>query len=42
LRAFVQAPDWFSLTFDNGMVLKVYDASQEYESFSIQPGNVYV
>ena len=38
----VQAPEWFSLTFDNGMVLKIYDASNEYESFSIQPGNVYI
>lgn len=38
----VSAPDWFSLTFDNGMVLKIYDASSDYESFSIQPGNIYV
>ena len=38
----VHAPEWFSLTFDNGMVLKIYDASRQYESFSIQPGNVYI
>lgn len=38
----VQAPRWFSLTFDNGMVLKVYDDSKQYESFSIQPGNIYI
>ena len=38
----VHAPQWFSLTFDNGMVLKVYDDSTQYESFSIQPGNIYI
>ena len=38
----VEAPKWFSLTFDNGMALKVHDDSPEYESFSIQPGEVYV
>ena len=38
----VQAPEWFSLTFDNGMVLKIYDKDPHYESFSIQPGNVFV
>jgi hypothetical protein len=42
VSAHVQAPEWFSLTFDNGMVLKVYDASRQYESFSIRPGNVYI
>jgi hypothetical protein len=38
----VSPPEWFSLTFDNGMMLKVYDKSRQYESFSIQPGNVYI
>jgi hypothetical protein len=38
----VEAPRWFSLTFDNGMMLKIYDESREYESFSIQPGNIYI
>lgn len=38
----VQAPRSFTLTFDNGMVLRIYDDSKQYESFSIQPGNVYI
>ena len=38
----VQAPEWFSLTFDHGMVLKIYDKSRQYESFSIQPGDFYI
>jgi hypothetical protein len=38
----VQAPEWFSLTFDNGMVLKIYDRNPRYESFSIQPGDIYI
>jgi hypothetical protein len=42
VSAHVQAPEWFSLTFDNDMVLKVYDASRQYESFSIQPGNIHI
>ncbi|HSU97411.1 MAG TPA: hypothetical protein VLI40_09290 [Gemmatimonadaceae bacterium] len=42
VSAHVQALRWFSLTFDNGMVLKVYDASSQHESFSIQPGDVYI
>jgi hypothetical protein len=38
----VHAPQWFSLTFNNGMILKVYDDSKQYESFAIQPGNIYI
>ena len=38
----VDAPRSFALTFDSGHVLRVFDDSAEYESFSVQPGNVYV
>jgi hypothetical protein len=38
----VNAPDWFELHFQNGFVLRVFDDSQEFESFSIQPGNIFV
>jgi hypothetical protein len=38
----VSAPDWFALQFEGGDVLRVYDDSREYESFSIQPGNIFV
>jgi hypothetical protein len=36
------APKSFTLTFDNGMNMTVYDDSDQYESFSIQPGNIFV
>jgi hypothetical protein len=38
----VSAPDWFELSFDSGHRLRVYDRSQLYDSFSIQPGDIYV
>jgi hypothetical protein len=38
----VAAPDSFSLQFDNGFTLRIFDHSTQYESFSIQPGDVYV
>jgi hypothetical protein len=38
----VSAPDWFALTFEGGLVLRVFDDSQQYESFSIQPGDIFV
>ena len=38
----VSPPDWFELRFDHGVALKVYDDSQQYESFSIQPGDFFV
>ena len=38
----VSAPEWFSLTFDSGHHLRVYDRSVQYESFSIQPGDIYI
>ena len=38
----VNAPDWFDLRFEGGLVLRVFDDSQQFESFSIQPGNIFV
>jgi hypothetical protein len=38
----VEPPSWFELEFEQGYVLRVYDDSDEYESFSIQPGDVFV
>jgi hypothetical protein len=38
----VRAPLWFALQFSGGEVLRVYDDSAEYESFSIHPVNVFV
>ena len=33
----IEAPEWFSLRFDSGLTLKVFDDSHAYESFSIEP-----
>ena len=38
----VEPPSWFELEFERGYVLRVYDDSDQYESFSIQPGDVFV
>src|SRR5258708_1872635 len=38
----VDAPRSFTLVFDNGMRLTIFDDSDQYESFSIQPGDVFV
>ena len=38
----VRSPSWFELEFEQGYALRVYDDSEEYESFSIQPGDVFV
>ena len=38
----VDAPRSFSLTFETGHKLTVFDDSREYESFSIQPGDIFV
>ncbi len=37
----VAAPEFFVLRFSNGWSLVVFDTSSEYESFSIQPGDVF-
>jgi hypothetical protein len=38
----VSAPAWFALRFDGGDALRIFDDSQQRESFSIQPGNIFV
>jgi hypothetical protein len=38
----ISAPDSFSLRFESGHTLTVFDDSKQYESFSIQPGNIFV
>jgi hypothetical protein len=38
----VHAPEYIALVFDGGARLVIYDSSTNYESFSIQPGNVVV
>jgi hypothetical protein len=38
----VDAPGSFTLSFDSGHQLQVFDDSQQYESFSIQPGDIFV
>ena len=38
----VNAPDSFSIQFESGHILTVFDDSKQYESFSIQPGDIFV
>jgi hypothetical protein len=38
----IDAPHSFSLRFRAGHTLQVFDSSDRYESFSIQPGDVFV
>jgi len=38
----VDPPRSFSLTFASGRRLTIFDDSDQYESFSIQPGAIYV
>lgn len=38
----VSPPLWFALRFEGGELLRVYDRETQYESFSIQPGNIFV
>jgi hypothetical protein len=38
----VEAPQSIALQFDSGQWLRVFDSSQEYESFTIQPGDIFV
>jgi hypothetical protein len=42
LETMLEAPTSFTLVFDNGMSLTIFDDSEQYESFSIQPGNIFV
>jgi hypothetical protein len=38
----VSPPAWFSLRFERGQLLRVFDDSQQFESFQIQPGGIIV
>ncbi len=38
----IDAPLSFSLTFVSGHTLTIFDSSERYESFSIQPGNIFI
>jgi hypothetical protein len=38
----VHPPEFFSLRFDSGHTLHVFDSSREYESFQIEPGGIIV
>jgi hypothetical protein len=38
----VDAPQSFTLEFASGRLLTIFDDSEEYESFSIQPGDIFV
>jgi hypothetical protein len=38
----VDPPSSFTLYFDNGMSLTVFDDSYRYESCSIQPGDIFI
>jgi hypothetical protein len=38
----IDPPNSFTLVFDNGHRLTIFDDSEPYESFSIQPGNIFV
>lgn len=38
----IQAPHSFTLFFSNGFSLMIYDDSDRYESFYLQPGDVFV
>lgn len=38
----IQSPEFITLQFSSGHVLTVFDDSCQYESFSIQPGNIYI
>jgi hypothetical protein len=38
----ISPPAWFALQFAGGEVLRVFDDSEQYESFQIQPGGVVV
>ena len=38
----VDPPTSFMLTFEHGHTLRIFDSSPEYESCSIQPGDIYI
>ena len=42
IRYEIDAPTSFTLYFENGYVLTIFDDSEQYESFSIQPDGIYI
>jgi hypothetical protein len=38
----VSSPSWIALRFESGDLLRISDSSKEHESFSIQPGNIFI
>jgi hypothetical protein len=38
----VSAPPWLALRFDGGQELRIFDDSDQFESFQIQPGSIIV
>jgi hypothetical protein len=38
----VNPPQSFTLFFDTGMMLTIFDDSKQHESFSIQPGDIFI
>jgi hypothetical protein len=42
VRAVVDPPRSLTLYFDSGHELWVFDSSERFESFSIEPGNIFV
>jgi len=38
----IHPPESFTLQFSSGYTLTVFDDSHQYESFSIQPGDIYI
>jgi hypothetical protein len=42
IRSEVDAPKSFTLHFNSGHALRIADDSRQYESFSIQPGDIYI
>jgi len=41
-RYLIDPPTSFTLYFENGYSLTIFDDSEQYESFSIQPDGIYV
>ena len=38
----VSSPNWIALRFESGDLLRISDSSRDYESFSIQPGSIFI
>jgi hypothetical protein len=38
----VSSPNWIALRFEAGESLRISDSSKEYESFSIQRGDIFI